>query len=235
MGSWIALGLLIIAGLILLLNHDAGSIVGLDPSQFAGVIASLALLIYLGSSLLRGYAHSMLSAVKDIVIWAAFALVLVALYSYRVELLSVAYRVAGELLPAGTEIIQPTGPNGSESVKLRRGSDGHFVANTKVNGKTVSFIVDTGASSVVLSQEDAVRIGVDIRGLRYSIPVQTANGTSFAARIRLYSVRIGKIDAKNVEALIARPGLLHQSLLGMSFLSRLRSYEFKGDYLTLRI
>jgi len=235
LGAWIALGLLIAAGLILLLKHDSGTIAGLDPSHFAGVMASLALLIYLGGSLLRGYRHSIISAFKDIVIWAAFALILIAIYSYRVELLSVAHRVAGELMPAGTEIVQPTGPDGMQSVKLRRGSDGHFVTRAMVNGDPVSFIVDTGASSVVLRQEDALRIGVDTRQLRYAIPVQTANGTSYAARIRLKSIQIGKITAKNVEALIARPGMLHQSLLGMSFLSRLRSYEFEGDYLTLRI
>ena len=119
--------------------------------------------------------------------------------------------------------------------RFSRGSDGHFVAKSKVNGRNVNFIVDTGASSVVLKQEDAVRIGIDTKGLRYAIPVQTANGTSFAARIRLKSIQIGNISENNVEALIARPGLLHQSLLGMTFLSRLRSYEFKGDYLTLRI
>lgn len=235
MTAWIALGLLIVAGLVLLLNHDSGTIAGLDPSYFAGVVASLALLIYLGGSLLRNYRYSMFSAFKDIVVWAAFALVLVAIYSYRAELLTVAHRVAGELLPAGTYIVQPVGPDGIESVKLRRGSDGHFVAKSKVNGGNVNFIVDTGASSVVLKQEDAVRIGIDTKGLRYAIPVQTANGTSFAARIRLKSIQIGNISEKNVEALIARPGLLHQSLLGMTFLSRLRSYEFKGDYLTLRI
>jgi aspartyl protease family protein len=66
------------------------------------------------------------------------------------------------------------------------------------------------------------------------VPVQTANGASYAARLKLPQINIGKVAVRNVEALVARPGSLHQSLLGMSFLSRLRSYEFSGDYLELR-
>jgi aspartyl protease family protein len=64
--------------------------------------------------------------------------------------------------------------------------------------------------------------------------VHTANGRSMTARVRLDNVAIGPLDRQKVEALIAKPGALTQSLLGMSFLSRLRSYEFSGDFLTLR-
>ncbi len=234
MGSWIALGLLILAGIVLIVNHDAGTIAGLDPSHFAGVLASLALLIYLGGSLLYHYRNAFTQAIKHMVLWAGFALILIGLYAYRFEIESVAYRIAGELLPAGTTIAVSTTENGDKSVQLRKRYDGHFIARSKVNGRSVDFIIDTGASTVVLNENDARRIGVDIRSLRYNIPVQTANGTSFAARVRLNSISIGNIVRNNVDALIARPGVLHQSLLGMNFLNRLRSYEFQGDYLTLR-
>ena len=70
--------------------------------------------------------------------------------------------------------------------------------------------------------------------LTYRVPVLTANGRAMAARVRLDSVAIGPLDRKNVDALVAQPGALTQSLLGMSFLSRLRSYEFSGDFLRLR-
>ena len=95
-------------------------------------------------------------------------------------------------------------------------------------------IVDTGASTVVLRHEDADRLGINMHTLHYSVPVQTANGPSQAARVQLDFIRIGNVGVRRVEALIAKPGTLHQSLLGMSFLSRLRSYEFSGDYLELR-
>ena len=70
--------------------------------------------------------------------------------------------------------------------------------------------------------------------LRFSVPVQTANGLAYAAPVRLAVVNIGNITLSNVEALVAQPGVLKESLLGMSFLSRLRSYEFSGQYLTFR-
>ena len=95
-------------------------------------------------------------------------------------------------------------------------------------------IVDTGASTIVLTPEDATAAGIDIGGLTYRVPVITANGRTMAARVRLNAVAIGPLDRKDVDALVAQPGALTQSLLGMSFLSRLRSYEFSGDFLTLR-
>jgi aspartyl protease family protein len=112
--------------------------------------------------------------------------------------------------------------------------DGHFVASVQVNGKSVSMIVDTGASQIVLRPQDAEKAGIDTSKLNYTVPVSTANGRSMTARIRLDNVTIGPLDRQKVEALVAQPGALTQSLLGMSFLSRLRSYEFSGDFLTLR-
>ncbi len=234
MGAWFALGLLIVAGIVLILSHDAGSIVGLEPSDFAALIAGLALVIYFGGSLFSGYRGGLNRAVRDAVLWLGVVLFLVTGYSYRYDLLSMAHRVAGELLPPGTIIPVPQGANGTKAVSIRRHKDGHFVARTKINKAYINLIVDTGASTVVLKPEDARRIGVNPKKLKYTVPVQTANGTSYAARVQLRSVSIGQVTARNVDALISRPGALHQSLLGMSFLSRLRSYEFSGDYLTLR-
>jgi aspartyl protease family protein len=86
----------------------------------------------------------------------------------------------------------------------------------------------------VLRPADARKAGIDPKSLTYRVPVLTANGRAMAARVRLDSVAIGPLDRKNVDALVAQPGALTQSLLGMSFLSRLRSYEFSGDFLRLR-
>jgi len=64
--------------------------------------------------------------------------------------------------------------------------------------------------------------------------VSTANGTTYAAPVRLKSIAVGPLELRDVEALVAQPGNLNENLLGMSFLKRLRSYEFTGDFLTLR-
>jgi aspartyl protease family protein len=108
------------------------------------------------------------------------------------------------------------------------------MVKTEANGITLHMLVDTGASTVVLKPADAQRLGIDVERLRYTVPVQTANGTTYAASVRLHNLTVGNISLDNVDALVARQGSLKDNLLGMSFLSRLRSYEFTSDYLTLR-
>ncbi|MCG8560776.1 MAG: TIGR02281 family clan AA aspartic protease [Hyphomicrobiales bacterium] len=233
MTAWLALGLLVVAGLALVLSHDSGTIAGFDNADFAGLAALLALLVFLGGSMFGSYRGRLAKGLRDAVVWGAFAFVLIALYSFRNDLLYVFERVAGELVP-GLPVTTATDSTGASEVRIRRQVGGQFVARTDINGQSTPMIVDTGATTVVLTQTDARRIGIDPSSLNYGVPVQTANGTSFAARVRLNRVSVGSVAVNNVEALIARPGALHQSLLGMSFLSRLRSYEFSGDVLTLR-
>ena len=234
MGAWIALTLLVIAGLALLLRADAGSIAGFDPSDFAVVVASVALLIFLASSIAGSYRGRTGQAVRDLLTWAMVALLLVAGYSYREEILTLGHRVAGELLPPGSALRADNQVEGERSVRIRRRPDGHFVAKTQVNGVSLNMLIDTGASTVVLKPADAQKLGIDVDKLRYSVPVQTANGTAYAAHVRLRSLTLGPISLTDVEALVAKPGALKENLLGMSFLSRLRSYEFTTDMLTLR-
>lgn len=233
MSAWIALGFLVIAGLVLVLRHDAGTVAGFSTGDFAGIVAMVALLIFLGGAMMRDYRNKFARAVRDGVMWALVAFALVAVYTYRDEVLSVGQRIAGELVP-GMPVALETQENGRAVVRVRKQAAGQFVARASVNGETVSMIVDTGASSIVLTQADARRAGVDMESLSYTVPVLTANGTAQAARVRLGRVSVGTVGLDNVEALIAEQDALHKSLLGMSFLSRLRSYEFSGDFLTLR-
>jgi len=234
MGAWIALTLLVIAGLALLLRADAGSIAGYDPSDFAIAVAGVALLIFLGSSLAGSYRGRTGQAVRDLLSWSAMALLLVAGYSYREELFSFGHRVIYELLPPGSALRSDTQIDGEHSVKIRRRPDGHFIARTRANGVALTMLIDTGASTVVLKPADAQRLGIETDKLRYTVPVQTANGTTYAAHVRLRTLALGPISLNDVEALVARPNALKENLLGMSFLGRLRSYEFTGDMLTLR-
>ena len=234
MAAWIALLLLVIAGLALLLRADAGSIAGFDPSDFAIIVASVALLIFIGSSLAGSYRGRAGQAARDVLTWALVALVLVGGYSYREEIFGLGHRVIGELLPPGSALRGDSQVEGERSVKIRKRPDGHFMVRTETNGIALTMLVDTGASTVVLKPADAQRLGIDVDRLRYSVPVQTANGTTYAASVRLKTLSIGKIRLHDVDALVAKRGTLRENLLGMSFLSRLRSYEFTTDMLTLR-
>jgi len=233
MGTWIALALLVVAGIALIIQHDTGTIAGFDNADFAGIVTALALLIFLGSGLLRHYRGGFSGAARDAVLWGLLALALIAGYSYRDQVIPVAMRVAGELLP-GMPIQTSTDDRKSLAVRIRKQADGHFVARTRANNATIRMIVDTGASLVVLTPEDAREAGIDPANLIYSVPMQTANGVTTGARVKLRSLAVGSVLLNDVNALVAKPGTLRESLLGMSFLSRLRSYEFSGDFLTLR-
>jgi aspartyl protease family protein len=230
--TWLALFILALAAMLLVAN-ESGTIAGLDSNTFGYVALLVALAVFVGGGMLGSYRGRGGAMARDAVTWLALGLGLVALYAYKDELMPIAARVVGELLPGSAMTVeQSTG--GVTEVRIRKRLDGHFTANVKVNGKSISMIVDTGASTIVLRPEDAKKAGIDVSALTYRVPVITANGRTVAARVRLDEVSVGPLDRKKVDALVAQPGALTQSLLGMSFLSRLRSYEFSGDFLTLR-
>jgi aspartyl protease family protein len=228
------LAFLLIAALLLLFRNDI---------QFLSDMGTLEIVIVAGGLLLiAGYVLLLLSSERDhplqalryLLIWGVIGLGLVAAYSYRQELSGVADRLAGELAPPGHTISVGTTDPGESAVRVRRRPDGHFAVRGAINGQSMTMLVDTGASTVVLKPADAARAGIDTRDLEYTAAVHTANGTAYAAPVRLRSVTVGPLVVQNVDALVARPGSLKENLLGMSFLRRLRSYEFSKDFLTLR-
>lgn len=105
--------------------------------------------------------------------------------------------------------------------------------DTIVNGATIPMIFDTGESAVVLSTADAQRAGIDTASLRYTLPVQTANGTGYAASVTLDRVEVGNISRKRIRAFVAQEGALDTSLLGMTFLETLSRYTVSRDALEL--
>jgi len=231
---WICLALLAFAAIVAFAVGDSGALGGLSGDMIAGIAASLAFLIYIGSSALTAYRGRLSAATRDLAIWLGLALVLIIAYSFRNEAGFVVSRVAGELLPAGQSINIGSDVPGRQAVRIRKRSDGHFAVSGRVNGAAVSMLVDTGASSVMLTPTDARAAGVNPLDLRYNIAIQTANGSAYAAAIHIDFIKIGSIVVRDVDALVAKPGALRESLLGMSFLRRLRSFEFSGNFITLR-
>lgn len=222
-----------LSGLANILGEETGSW-SASPNELGVLIGGVALLVLILPALFGSYRGRVGGAIRDMLSWTAIAVVLIGGYSYRDELGRIAFRIAGELSPPGATVHVEQGQAGERAVRIRKRGDGHFVARVSVEGAAVSMLVDTGASTVVLRQTDARLLGVDTRNLRYTVPVQTANGVAYAAHARLSEVVIGSITLRNVDALVAQPGVLKESLLGMSFLSRLRSYEFAGEFLTFR-
>ncbi len=103
----------------------------------------------------------------------------------------------------------------------------------RVAGRNLSFMVDTGASVIALTAQDAARVGVRPMRSEYDVSVSTANGTVRAARTRLTNVEIGGLMVRDVDALVLPEGALSENLLGLSFLSKLKRYEFAGSKLVL--
>jgi aspartyl protease family protein len=118
--------------------------------------------------------------------------------------------------------------------ELTAESSGHFVVMADINNRAVEVLVDTGASSVALSFEDAEHIGLRPKTLNYDVNVQTANGIGKAARVTLREVEIDNIRVSGVEGLVLQRGALKGTLLGMSFLSRLRSFSIENGKLILK-
>ncbi len=119
-----------------------------------------------------------------------------------------------------------------DTIEVPRSVDGHYYLPLLVNGKPVNFLVDTGASQIVLSDHDAERVGIDTNNLNYFGRAVTANGTVRTAPVRLDSIAVGPITDSNVSAWI-NEGKLDQSLLGMDYLHRFSSMKFADGKLIL--
>lgn len=124
------------------------------------------------------------------------------------------------------------GLSGKDSISFRADIRGHYFVRADVNGVSVLFLVDTGASDVALTREDARRIGLPVDRLSYNMPYNTANGVAYGARVRLATIAIGPITEKNISGSVVKEGLDY-SLLGMSFLKTLSGYKVVNGVLTL--
>lgn len=127
---------------------------------------------------------------------------------------------------------QPAKP--ARNVEIARSHAGDFALRVKVNDHTAPMVIDTGATSVVLTYDTAKAAGLPLELLDYSVDVETANGRVKAARLTLDRLAIGKLVERSVPALVVPRGQLKTNLLGMSFLNRLESWEVRADRLMLR-
>lgn len=190
----------------------------------------LALLI---CALFFGARVSPSQAIRSLLAWTAILLALVALYTLRGPLLQLAGDMQAELRPG--VVSTPAGePATAAAAAVRRGMGGHFWAEGMVDGHHVRFLVDTGATVVVLSREDARRVGVDLDSLSYNQPMMTANGETYAAGVTLDEIHVGNVRVRDVQAAVPQDDMLATSLLGMSFLGRLSRYEATRSTLILR-
>jgi clan AA aspartic protease (TIGR02281 family) len=132
-----------------------------------------------------------------------------------------------------SELLRRRAASPARAVQIARGQSGEFALQAKINGVNAPMVIDTGATSVVLTYETAKAAGLPLELLEYDVDVETAGGHTKAARLTLDRLSIGRLVERSVPALVVPHGQMKTNLLGMSFLDRLESWEVHADRLML--
>jgi len=206
-------------------NHDA--IANVLRHDMGGLVIKVAAAVFAGGLLLVMFRDKLSKVFEALLFWAVVGLLLVVGYTYRFELRDAGDRVIAELVPGHVA-------GHGRNVEVVRARGGDFALAAHINGARVPMVLDTGASSVVLTHEAAKAAGLPLEVLDYSVNVETANGRTRAAPITLDRLAVGSLTERAVPALVAQRGQLKNNLLGMSFLNRLASWEVRGDRLLMR-
>ncbi|RWC40877.1 TIGR02281 family clan AA aspartic protease [Mesorhizobium sp.] len=228
---WVLMILIGVGVGLLMLNDSAGSTFGVENYDFSRLIWLGALVALIGAGLLRS-GRPLGAMARNLGTWAVIVLALIAGYQYRYELQDFASRVTAGLVPGSPLALGLE--DGHATVTLDKAGNGHFEARIMVNGTPVRAVVDTGATSTVLTAQDAQAAGFNPAALNFTIPVSTANGMARAAAVRTDELAIGGIVRKDMPVMIAAPGMLGQSLLGMNFIGSLSGFDVRGDRMILR-
>jgi aspartyl protease family protein len=222
------IGSLMVAAALLTLFFVQDPLAGLSPLEAAALLGLGGVAMIMAAAIIEGFSRHWTYGVQAIAVSGGLFSALLILYAFRAELETSVDRVIGDVA-MGRTVTTVSG-----EVVAARKTDGSFLIKGSVNGREARFIFDTGASTVVLRAENAAALGFKPETLNFSIPVSTANGTALAAPVVIGSLSVGSITEKDVPALVARSGVLHANLLGMTFLERLGSYEVRGNRLILR-
>ncbi len=193
----------------------------------AYIIQNIGIVALLSSGLIFSRRIGWGESFRNIAIWTGIAGVLMLAYSYQGEIADAALRVRAELIPSYGVTTDP------HQLVLTADENGQFEVFGSVDGAPVQFLVDTGASDIVLSPADAKRLGVDVSQLSFTRAYETANGEGRGAPFTVASLAIGPIRFTNV-AISINEAPMSSSLLGAPFFQRLASFEIKGRKLYLR-
>tara|TARA_Y100000385_G_C13072959_1_gene629948 strand:- start:505 stop:1107 length:603 start_codon:yes stop_codon:yes gene_type:complete len=198
----------------------------MQTNEWINILYLILLLAFIASSIFTRGNIPILRAIKYISIWAAIAIFVIILYSFRFDFIGLKNRFLGELNPSNIQV------NSADKIIINMSYGNHFYANVKINNKNIRFLIDTGATDMVLSLRDARRVGIDLERLIFSKPYQTANGISYGASVILRDIKFGNLNLKNIPASVNNSDM-GVSLLGMSFLRNFTKYEFYQDKLIL--
>ncbi len=237
-----AILLALLAALLLTLNNLFPSIMA-QPENRMRVYATTGWLLLLVGSAATRFRSQPGTALRALSAWLLIGLALVWVYAYRFEAQQIGNRILGELAPShgietsvadneaadsGTESMS----GGISEIRFALNQEGHYQIDARVNGTYITFLVDTGASDVVLSPDDAQRIGLTDSQLHFTERASTANGIVYVAPVTLNNLTIGSIVMNRLPARVNQAPMPY-SLLGMSFLNQLRGWRVEQRTLIL--
>ncbi|WP_420002617.1 retropepsin-like aspartic protease family protein [Arenibacterium sp. LLYu02] len=191
----------------------------MNSDDLGSLIYLILLLVAVGSWVFVQNRQSLGKTAQQLAIWGLIFLGVIAAYGLWDD-------IRHSVMPQQA-VLSDTG-----QITVPRARDGHYYLRLEVNGTPITFLVDTGASEIVLTQNDAKRLGIDTASLNYFGRAMTANGEVRTAHVKLETVTLDSIVDQNVAAWV-NEGTLDDSLLGMSYLQRFASFEIHNSELIL--
>lgn len=224
-GFWLLIMLGATVALVFLMEHLFPGTLD-DPDARMDILYRIGWIALIGTSIATFARANPKGFLRNAAIWVAIFLGLVGIYAFRNDAAFIGQRILGVLTPTqGTA-------HDDGTISFPAGPDGHFRIQAVVNGGRVTFMVDTGATDIVLAPADARRIGIDPKSLKFDQRAQTANGIVRGASVRLNSLIVGSIDMGELPATVNGADM-SESLLGMAFLNRLSGWRVENGVLTL--
>jgi aspartyl protease family protein len=202
------------------------SFTNISSEDLPNVIYLSLLLVFLASSIIFKSHLKASQLLKQAFGWSIIILIILIGYSFRHDFNSLKNRVSGELFPS--KIVKIS----DQQIAISMSNDGHFYIDLLLNNESVHFMVDTGASDIALNLADAKRVGIDVNHLSAFKKYQTANGAVMSGLAQVDEIEVAGIKFRNVTVSVNNTNM-GVSLLGMSFLSQFKKYEFAGDKLIL--
>jgi aspartyl protease family protein len=169
---------------------------------------------------------------RNMMIFAAVMVVLGTFMAQTADRMTATTPALAAAFPK-TASSETVGQAGLRSLSLPRDARGHFLAEGRIDGQRIGFMVDTGASVVALNETSAARFGLRPARGDFNATVSTANGTIKGARARLARVEIGGLVVRDVDAMVLPDAALSENLLGLSFLSKLKRFEYANGQMVL--
>lgn len=195
------------------------------------------LLLVFGASVLFLPSYRRKKAFLNIIIWLIIIFIIVFLYSFNANFK--ALKTSFENIILRSNLIAYLMPSygykaDSKILVFKKANDGHFYINAQINSRAIKFLVDTGASDIIISSREAAKLGFDLKALTYNKVYNTANGLIYAAPIIIKKLTIKDIELYNIRASISSSLNSETNVLGMSFLEKFR-FSIASDTLILQV